>query len=115
MSERKLFECPECRKLSVMESGGWHSHDGAFVRLVEYTKPLTPEPLDALRAEVDRIEPALRKTDWPPMTCMAIPSVLEKADLLVRRVAAARPAGDPERDALLARISGLRRAFRRLT
>lgn len=112
--DEKLFECPVCRKWTVGKAAPLHIHDQVQVRLVEHTGMLPLEPMDELVAEVDRIEPWLRRTEWAPMTNMMIPSVLNSADILLRRIEAQLRI-EPERaQALFDRLYALRRAFRRI-
>ena len=77
-------------------------------------RPLPAEPLDSMEAEIDKIEPWLKKTEWAAMTDRMIPSVLDSADLLLSRLDASAGA-EPERAAALReRLSALRTGFRRI-
>lgn len=72
--------------------------------------------LAQLTRRVDKIEPELLKTTWPPMTYMLIPSVLSAADVLIRDLMrAASRSDDEELVHQLERLTLLRRNFRRIT
>ena len=69
---------------------------------------------DLLAGTVDAIEPALVKRRWYPMSSMAIPSVMKRADDLLARIAAY---SGPERErvaALHERLTKLRKGFRNI-
>lgn len=72
------------------------------------------DSIEILEAEVDRIEPWLRRTEWAPMTYMMIPSVLKSADQLLQRIAASSDPAGGRREALLDRLRTLRAEFRRV-
>ena len=64
--------------------------------------------------KIDKIEPWLRKTIWPPMTYMIIPSVLEGADTLIRDLTfETNRTNDDALRAQLLRVTKLRAEFKR--
>jgi hypothetical protein len=71
--------------------------------------PQEDDLADLLR-RVERIEPAMKRRVWPPMTYMGIPSMLDRARELMRRLAVLDV---PEARKALIRLYELRRDFRR--
>jgi hypothetical protein len=68
-----------------------------------------------LEEAVDRLEPVLLRTEWPPMTYMAIPSVLRSADELLAELAGFQGAQEDRRCVadLHARLTRLRQGVHR--
>ena len=69
--------------------------------------------LKDLQQKVERLEPELRKTIWPPMTYMLIPSILKAADEVIEELQSPGLKDTQQAVALLARITELRANFRR--
>lgn len=74
-----------------------------------------PLTIAAVTAYVDRLEPELHRTVWPPMTYMLISSVLDDTDVFIQRLKQHLETNDEA--ALrhqLERVEELRRNFRRV-
>ena len=71
------------------------------------------KPLEELQQLVNRLEPDLRRTIWPPMSYMLIPGLLSTADRVIEALRDPEWAGNPKAEKLLKRIIGLRADFRR--
>ncbi len=86
-----------------------------------YVPESNPEAVEGKRTlvqlddAVERIEPWLLRTRWPPMTGMLIPSVLKSADALIGELSARTGGELCERSRILAlrqRMERLRQGFR---
>ncbi len=109
----RLEQCPECGRLAVNTQTVLRGHGDRCVTLVPPLEPLDADPIESLEAELARLEPCPRKTDWYPMTNMIIPSVLQAADVLAYRLDAGR---DPDRERIEVakrHLRALRAGFRR--
>ncbi len=76
-----------------------------------------PRTLEQLRDAVERIEPWLLRTTWPPMSYMMIPSVLASADKLIVELSEWNHGDFLERSQVLGlkqRMEKLRAGFKRV-
>ena len=87
--------------------------------------PLVPPPepahargmaktLEQLQRDVDGVEPFLRRRVWAPITSQLIPSVLAKADRLIRELELCTDGEEAVRIELLSHLVFLRKDFRRV-
>ena len=87
--------------------------------------PLVPPPkpaharhmsktLEQLQREVDKVEPLLRRRVWAPITSQLIPSVLAKADRLIRELELCTDGEEAVCIELLSHLVFLRKDFRRV-
>ena len=69
--------------------------------------------LQEMTEKIDEIEPWLRRTCWPPISYMLIPSVLQKADEYLALIKEELKQNE-EWEVLYQRLSPLRENFKRL-
>jgi hypothetical protein len=114
MRKTRPLECPRRGETIMSDVAPSHVHDeGVFVCREIQNPRLPAEPLDALEAQVDKLEPLLRQRLWYPMTYMMIPSILSSADRLLLELEG-YTGPEPERAKKLhARLLALRTGFRR--
>jgi hypothetical protein len=75
---------------------------------------LTDNDLDDISARIDLLEPWLKKTVWPPMTYMLIPSVLESATTLTDMLQTSTSDDEDRSKAMLEKITGLKDSFKKI-
>jgi len=66
-----------------------------------------------MKEKIDEMEPWLRKTCWPPMSYVLIPSLLQKADEYMALIKEERK-HSAEWEVLYQRLNPLRENFKRL-
>jgi hypothetical protein len=72
-----------------------------------------PADLEEAHALMARLRPALKRRIWPPMTYMAIPSVLGAADGLLAWLPGYRGEREAEAQSMYRELLALRGDFRR--